>query len=204
MRKVARTWGTIRTESRVHILRWSSQPRSNYYWKFFDREQAAVVAKLGSLMKSLTLAAILLLTALATAQSSGKPKTKLTPAEILGVSGTRSLRDMLNDPESFRVTSVRIVSLQAILGATDSYDPNVLQVCIEGRAKNATGGYVSLLGLALGILDKGIAVGAKIGNPAGDEDDAATATTIAKFCNDPGIDVTNAAKAALKTDRDKE
>lgn len=139
-------------------------------------------------MKTKWLAAVLLLTACAAAQSSGKPP-KLTAVEKIGVTGTRSLRDMLNDPESFRVTSVRIVRDDTA---------KMSWICVEGRAKNAMGGYLALVGMAVG-LDTGAAGGMSIVSP----DDPA-ATVIADRCKDPGVDVTNAAKAALKADRDKE
>jgi hypothetical protein len=157
-----------------------------------------------------TLGAVLLLAACACAAAQqGKPH-RLTNAEKMGISGARSLRDKVTDPESFRVSSVRIVV--ANKDTTGHSADGVYWVCVEGRAKNKMGGYVSLLGLAMSVGPSFEAVALDVSEAEAPTSgyqlrctypwtgsDGASTVIVAS-----GVDVTDAAKAALKGDREKE
>jgi hypothetical protein len=130
---------------------------------------------------------VLILSVAGAAQTKTKSQAE-ADAEKVGISGARSVRDdKLNDPESFRVSNVRIVP--------NKNSATVLWVCIDGRAKNASGGYMRLLAVAIGLLPQGKAV-------AIDVSEEGTGYQI--HCSDPGLDVTEVVKAALKADRDNE
>ncbi|MGA9530166.1 MAG: hypothetical protein WBS24_18780 [Terriglobales bacterium] len=138
----------------------------------------------------------MLLAASAVAQPKSA-KRHPSDAEKIGISGSRSIRKELDDPESFRVSTVRVIkqspAARAELGADYS-------VCVQGRAKNKMGGYVSLLGSALALM------------PHSDDqmffasvsEDGVGGYNLYCLDDDLGIDVTDAVKAALKADRDKE
>lgn len=153
------------------------------------------------------LAVVLALAACAVAQQS---KTRrLTRAERMGVSGARSVRDKVADPESFRVSGVRIVV--ANKKADGRSADGVYWICIEGRAKNRMGGYISLVGLAMGTDRTPDAMALDVSEadvetsgyhlrcmyPWSEE---GTSTLIAA----PGADVTDVVKAALRADREKD
>jgi|SRR5438477_3887677 len=161
-----------------------------------------------------TILALLLLTIVASAQNRDKHK-RIIPGEAhakdvplrlkvaVAIHGARFARDQMIDPESFRVSSVWV---------TDYAD----YVCIEFHAKNGLGGYVQ----SHGAYSEGSVVSPPF-------DTRAIAWRIeclkdTKFSlearerglsNDdveefmepqPGVDVTDKVKAALKADRDKE
>lgn len=132
------------------------------------------------------MSAVLIPTVCAVAQDG---KHKPTQTEQYGVALTRIVRDMARDPDSFRVSRVRVV---------DS-----MNVCIVGRARNSFGGYVSLKAV---VIAKGKFKGVHFiddqdsesfwGIWCENEIDAATGTD--------NEDVTDAVKGALKADREKD
>ncbi|MGB7281592.1 MAG: hypothetical protein WBE13_04950 [Candidatus Acidiferrum sp.] len=142
-------------------------------------------------VSTLTKFAVLLLAACAAAQPKPAKERQPTDAEKMGVSGSRSMRKELDDPESFRVSSVRILKNK------DAKMDTAYYVCVQGRAKNKTGGYVSLLGVALAFMPEAIGVAMDISEEG--------IGGYQLYClDDPGVDVTDAVKAALKADREKE
>lgn len=130
---------------------------------------------------------VLILSVAGAAQTQTKSQAE-ADAEKVGISGARSVRDKLNDPESFRIANARVVP--------DKKTATVLWVCIEGRAKNASGGYIRLLAVAFGVLPQAKAA-------AFDVSEEGTGYQL-RCISDPGVDVTDVVKAALKADREKE
>ena len=124
--------------------------------------------------------------------AQSEPHT-LTAAEKAGISGARKVRKELTDPDSFRVSSVKIVQGEACKWMPSNC--SVLWVCIEGRSKNEMGGYTPLEALAYGSTDSDATVLVPIPNFRPEWNGRL-------FGNN--IDVTDAVKAALKADREKE
>jgi hypothetical protein len=131
---------------------------------------------------------ILFLAGCATAQTRAQ-------IETAGITAARSVRQKLVDPESFRVSSVKI--LPETVEASEDGKP-YRYICFEGRSKNKMGGYSELMAL--------VTVSANLhpfstwtGTP-----DSLAGEVVAHTCAEPGIDVTDAVKAALKADREKE
>ena len=129
-----------------------------------------------------TLATALLLTACAAAQNSDTPKPEIAQA----IQGARHVRDYMKDPESFRVNLVTVVQ--------DKKGRN--RVCIALRSKNGFGGYVD---------------GFAVYHPESDKAWDGRANYESECMNGvfnqtlkTGVDATDAVKAALKADREKE
>ena len=128
-------------------------------------------------------------------------KEKTAQYNALGAAGARVVRDALNDPDSFRFTAAWLVPDH------DPRYPTVFWVCLVGRAKNGMGGYVKVLAEAESWLGKGKAVFTMSGSS-----DSENAMYIRQSCtselesngNHVFADVTDAAKAALKADLDKQ
>ncbi|HEX3742207.1 MAG TPA: hypothetical protein VHV29_21090 [Terriglobales bacterium] len=135
-------------------------------------------------------------------------KHELNPIEKVGISAVRAVRDQLTDRESFRVNAVLVVPANG--DPAHHIDPTDVLICVEGRAKNKVGGYVDVQGLALGNAPKtrdavvlylnheATAFAQIFGLSQGGQEVAYGCQTL------EGVDVTNVAKAALKTDREKE
>jgi len=150
------------------------------------------------------IALLFLLTSCAVAQTRVK-------MEAAAVSGARSLRDVVTDKDSFRVSSAK---------AIPENEDGKVRLCFNGRVKNKQGGYSDLTAMAFGLTtgpDAGKAIPVALASGSGDSfildgnlhavdvDAVVIAKTISKLCDgDPGVDVTDAVKAALKQDREKE
>jgi hypothetical protein len=80
----------------------------------------------------------------------------------VGISSARSVRQALNDPDSFRVDAAWLVHG----GKGD--DPDTVWVCFKGRAKNEMGGYVTIIATAEGHTDSGKGVWTMISPLDGD------------------------------------
>jgi len=149
---------------------------------------------------------LFLLTSCAVAQTRVK-------MEAAAVSGARSLRDVVTDKDSFRVSSAK---------AIPENEDGKVRLCFNGRVKNKQGGYSDLTAMAFGLTtgpDAGKAIPVALASGSGDsftldetgthiraDVDALTiAKVIAQFCDGhTGVDMTDAVKAALKQDREKE
>ncbi len=129
-------------------------------------------------------------------------KEQTVQYNALGAAAVRVVRDKgFDDPDSFRVTAAWLVR------AHDPDDPNLFWVCFVGRAKNEMGGYVKVLAEAEVSLSKGTAVfimsGASDGENAKYIRQSCTSDLVANG-NRVFADITDAAKAALKADLDKQ
>lgn len=118
--------------------------------------------------------------------------------EKVGISAVRDLRDdHLTDPDSLRLTSVRFVSYPM------EHSAEAVAVCIEGHSKNKMGGYARLIASAIGMLGMSSnAIVVFVGDPSNSGDVAGY--RVSCFYALQGTDVTEAAKAALKADREKD
>jgi hypothetical protein len=92
---------------------------------------------------TLTKFAVLLLAACAAAQPKRADERQLTDAEKMGISGSRSMRNKLDDPESFPVSTARVVKDK------DAKTDTTYYICVQGRAKNRMGGFRMLRFLEL-------------------------------------------------------
>ena len=139
---------------------------------------------------------VLLLLALATCtagQNAGKSKPAdnhmNTDAVIRNV---RALRDHMKDPESFRVNSV--------------FTPDIVTICVDYRSKNSLGGYVNG---HYAVLVKNAAGDSLLSDPFDGGPDVwefnyAVCKDDQKRDASDKRDFTDAVKAALKADREKE
>ncbi len=133
-------------------------------------------------MTLVKLASLLLLAAYAAAQSGDGKTTReqLTPARA--VAAARHMRDQLGDPDSLRVVSFFYYEPSA---------PDSHYLCVVFRAKNEHGGLV-LQNYANNAVDD---------SPGGFNNDLVWSV----ICKGPVVlDATEAVKAALKADREKE
>jgi hypothetical protein len=73
-------------------------------------------------------------------QAAPPAEAHATKYEVMGVEAARSLRDALDDPDSFRVTKVWLKY------PNDDATSGWIMVCFVGRMKNKTGGYEKLYG----------------------------------------------------------
>jgi hypothetical protein len=118
--------------------------------------------------------------------------------ETGAISAARSVRQKLSDPDSFRVSSVKV--LPESLEASEDGKP-YRYICFEGRSKNKMGGYSELMAV--------VTVSATL-HPlpnstwVGTLDTPIAGPVVAHSCAKPGIDMTDAVKAALKADREKD
>jgi hypothetical protein len=130
-------------------------------------------------------------------------KEKTAQYNALGAAGARAVRDGLNDPDSFRVTAAWIQEAQV----PEWKDPTAVWVCFTGRTKNKMGGYIKIVAEAVGDPYNGTAVNGGSAPSDGDTaDDRRGTVMINDSCETHHrlADVTDAAKAALKADLDKQ
>ncbi len=166
-------------------------------------------------MKHICISLFILLASLVSLAQSGKPRKTFIPGDMhfskvtlktkidLAIYGTRYARDLMLDPESFRVSRVWYVNEH-------------FAVCMEFRSKNSMGGYVQSAGVYSDYWGKFSQYTGEPERESGDSDSYLEYLNSDRYhanqdfesdCSAQdthSVDLTDQVKAALKADRAKE